>query len=191
VKIYHHSKLAEQQTTPWKNGGGETTQLAIYPRHSSIEKGDFFWRVGRAKIQQTGPFSQFKGYMRGIVQLTGEPVKLGEKKLHLFEPYIFSGDTILPCELNGKEATDLNMMVNRAWGDFKVSVYQIEKGKKLARYADYVCYYIHDGEAKVKVEVEDKQIKKGELIVLQEETQIEAVTDLNLVVIELTESKRL
>jgi environmental stress-induced protein Ves len=186
VKIFKVSKSADQESTPWKNGGGETTQLALFPKHASFEKEDFFWRVSKAKIQKSGPFSPVKGFVRGLVQLSGVPVRLNSTKLHLFESFLFSGDTTIQCELPGGEATDINVMVNRAWGEFKMTAYQLEKGKRLARYADYVCYYCHHGE----MDVEGTQLGAGDFIVLEKETSIQALTDLNLIVIELTELKR-
>ncbi len=187
MKILQVSRTADQISTPWKNGGGETTQLAIFPKHASFEKEDFFWRVSKAKIQKSGPFSVFKGFIRGLVQLSGAPVRLNSTKLHLFEPFLFSGDMTIQCELLSGEATDINVMVNRAWGEFKITAYQLEKGKRLARYADYVCYYCQHGE----MDIEGTRLGAGDFIALEKETVIEALTDLNLIVIEITELKRL
>jgi environmental stress-induced protein Ves len=185
VKIL--SKLADQKTQPWKNGGGETTQLAIYPPYAAFEKEDFLWRVSKAKIQKSGPFSEFVCFSRGLIQLSGEPIRLGATKLNRFEPFLFSGDKPIQCELQGGEATDINVLVNRAWGEFKMTSYQLEKGKKLSRYADFVCYYCHEGE----VDVNGVKLGAGEFIALEQETSLEALTDLNLIVIELTALKRL
>jgi uncharacterized protein len=190
VKIFSISKREGQTVTPWKNGGGETTQLAIFPPGSSLEAGDFLWRVSRARIQKSGPYSEFVGFSRGLVQLSGEPIKLGTTKLHRFEPFLFLGDQPIHCELGKNEAAteviDVNVLVNRAWGQFKMSSYAIEKGKRLARYGDFVAYYCHEG----VMDVDGTEISAGELIVLEEDSMVQAITDLNLVVIELTKNSR-
>jgi environmental stress-induced protein Ves len=182
VKIL--SRLENQTVCAWKNGGGETTQLAIYPEKSKFEDEEFYWRVSRAKIQKSGPFSEFKRFYRGLIQLSGDPVRLGGQRLKLFEPFLFSGEKAIHCELSGTEATDINVLVNRAWGEFKLSSYQLEKGKKLSRYADFVCYYCHEGE----MDANGTKIGSGELIALERETAIHALTDLTVVVIELRTS---
>jgi len=43
------------KTTPWKNGGGSTTEIAIGPTGASLEA--FDWRVSMARVAFDGPFS--------------------------------------------------------------------------------------------------------------------------------------
>jgi environmental stress-induced protein Ves len=187
VKILSLSQRVEQVSHLWKNGGGETIQLAIYPTDSSFEEENFHWRVNRARIKKSGPFSEYKRFRRGLIQLSGGPIRLGGQKLKLFEPFLFAGDKPIHCEVTGDEAIDINVLVNPAWGEFKMTSYQLEKGKKLARYADFVGYYCHEGE----MEVDGTKVSSGEFIVLTEDTLIHATTDLSLVVIEFTALKRL
>jgi environmental stress-induced protein Ves len=44
---------------PWKNGGGETTEIAVFPDGAGLS--DFDWRVSMARVDGDGPFSSFPG----------------------------------------------------------------------------------------------------------------------------------
>ena len=42
-------RAAECQTMPWKNGGGETTEIAVFPSGAGLD--DFEWRISMASWQ--------------------------------------------------------------------------------------------------------------------------------------------
>ncbi len=45
-------KRSEMKTMLWKNGRGTTTDVAIFPALSSLESGDFTWRIsGSAPVE--------------------------------------------------------------------------------------------------------------------------------------------
>ncbi|WNC70884.1 HutD family protein [Thalassotalea psychrophila] len=60
-------------TTLWKNGKGETTELAISP-NSTIN--EFKWRLSIASVSEDGVFSDFSGYCRNLILLTGNGITL-------------------------------------------------------------------------------------------------------------------
>jgi environmental stress-induced protein Ves len=64
---------ADYTRMPWKNGGGTTTQLAVYP---SDLPDTFEWRISIADIETNGPFSTFAGYDRFIALLEGVGMEL-------------------------------------------------------------------------------------------------------------------
>ena len=49
---------------PWKNGGGSTTQIAVFPPDAGFE--DFDWRISLATIAEDGAFSEFPGVERTL-----------------------------------------------------------------------------------------------------------------------------
>ena len=55
---------------PWKNGGGETTEIAVSPEGAGLD--DFDWRVSMARVESSGPFSLFAGIDRTLAILEGE-----------------------------------------------------------------------------------------------------------------------
>jgi hypothetical protein len=50
-------RAADHRTMPWKNGGGETTEIAVSPPHAGLA--DFDWRISMAKVASDGSFSIF------------------------------------------------------------------------------------------------------------------------------------
>lgn len=60
---------------PWKNGAGSTTELLIEPPGASLA-GGFRWRLSRATVAASGPFSCFPGYDRTLLLLEGQGLEL-------------------------------------------------------------------------------------------------------------------
>jgi environmental stress-induced protein Ves len=106
-------RAADYRTTPWKNGGGTTREIAVAPA-----QGPYAWRLSVADIAASGPFSTFAGYDRVIVQLEGGAMSLthpgrGSQELAPLVPYRFAGDWETSCELKGPPARDFNVMTRR------------------------------------------------------------------------------
>jgi len=59
--------------TPWKNGKGETTELAI---NEGGTLDDFDWRLSMAKVVEDGVFSYFTGYCRNLILIKGSGITL-------------------------------------------------------------------------------------------------------------------
>jgi len=58
---------------PWKNGKGETTELAI-SNGGTLE--NFDWRLSMARVVEDGEFSDFTGYLRNLVLISGNGIEL-------------------------------------------------------------------------------------------------------------------
>jgi environmental stress-induced protein Ves len=110
-------RASDCKTTPWKNGGGSTTEIAISPAGASLEA--FDWRVSMARVASDGPFSDFPDIDRtlavvkgnGLVLTIGDnaPVTLSSGA----NPIRFSGDTPTSARLTAGEIVDLNVMTRR------------------------------------------------------------------------------
>ncbi len=61
------------KTIPWKNGLGETTELAI---NEQGNLDDFTWRLSIASVVNDGVFSDFSGYHRNLVLIKGKGLSL-------------------------------------------------------------------------------------------------------------------
>ena len=60
-------------TIPWKNGQGETIELAMnYGGHLD----DFVWRLSMASVVEDGVFSDFSGYQRNLILIEGNGINL-------------------------------------------------------------------------------------------------------------------
>lgn len=125
-------RTADQVRMPWKNGGGETIEIARGPEGSSLDT--FGWRVSRARIGGAGAFSRFGGIDRTLSVLDGAGVSLsieGGSEIHLTrqsQPFAFDGGLAIYSRLSGGAVTDLNVMTRR--GSF------VHKVESLAQVAE-------------------------------------------------------
>ena len=116
-------RAADCRTTPWKNGGGETTEIAVAPVGASFD--DFDWRISMARVASDGPFSEFAGIDRSLAVATGRGLALtiGDAAVVLdgtSEPVRFAGDTPTSARLLAGPITDLNVMTRRGRFDHRL-----------------------------------------------------------------------
>lgn len=122
VDPYVHLRGPEVfRTTPWRNGGGITTELAIAPEGATVSDA-FGWRLSTAQVASSGPFSRFEGCDRTLLLLDGEGMDLdhvahGQAAMaRPFEPVRFSGDWDTTGTLRGGPCRDFNVITRReAW----------------------------------------------------------------------------
>jgi environmental stress-induced protein Ves len=111
----------DRRETPWKNGGGTTTELATFPPGSSLA--DFAWRVSMARVERPGPFSRFAGVDRSIALVEGQGMTLaiaGRGQVTVDEataPLAFPGDVDVEAAAVAGPSLDLNVMTRR--GNFR------------------------------------------------------------------------
>lgn len=102
---------------PWKNGGGETVEIAISPEGAALS--EFDWRISMATVATDGPFSIFPGIDRTLSILDGEGMSLaidGRAPLLLTQesaPLAFPADVAVSATLKSGPITDLNVMTRR------------------------------------------------------------------------------
>ena len=111
-------RASEYRSMPWKNGGGVTTEIAVSPAGAGLE--DFDWRVSMARVEGSGPFSQFAGIDRTLAVLEGEGIVLDIAGLppmsvtRVSAPLSFPADVPTAAALIGGPITDLNVMTRRS-----------------------------------------------------------------------------
>ncbi len=118
-------RSADYRHMPWKNGKGETVEIAVFPPSASVD--DFGWRISMAPVVTNGPFSTFDGIDRTLSILTGEgmmlsvegmvPVLLGGSSA----PFPFPGDAKTEAVLQQGPITDLNVMTRRGHFSHRVT----------------------------------------------------------------------
>lgn len=107
-------RSASYRAMPWKNGGGVTHEIAVFPSEGAPQ-----WRLSVATIETDGPFSDFTGYDRTIVPLEGRGVTLelsnGERAVldRPFRPFPFPGELSVECQLIDGPVRDFNVMTRR------------------------------------------------------------------------------
>ena len=104
--------------TPWKNGGGNTVELACSPPHAGLS--NFDWRISIATVAASGPFSIFPGVDRTIVLLSGEGMHLRSARGEIDHaltragvPFSFPGDVAIDARLRKGVSRDFNVMLRR------------------------------------------------------------------------------
>jgi environmental stress-induced protein Ves len=110
-------RLNDYKRMPWKNGGGETLEIAVFP--SNAPGGEFDWRISMATVAADGPFSRFPGIDRTLTVIDGDAIELfveGVPPVLLDQaaaPYSFPGDVQTSGRLRDGPIADLNVMVRR------------------------------------------------------------------------------
>ena len=110
--------LAACRRMPWKNGGGETTEVAAFPEGAGLDA--FDWRVSMARVAGDGPFSVFPGIDRTLAVLDGGGLRLSiqgrapEDLTPGSPPLAFPADVPTSATLLDGPVTDLNVMTRRA-----------------------------------------------------------------------------
>jgi environmental stress-induced protein Ves len=108
---------AEHRRMPWKNGGGETIEIAVSPEGAGLD--DFDWRVSMAHVTRAGPFSSFPGVDRTLAVLDGAGLRLAVTGRHPVEltaaspPCSFPADLPTTAALADGPVLDLNVMSRR------------------------------------------------------------------------------
>lgn len=110
-------RAGDHKRMPWKNGKGETVEIAVFPPDASIN--DFDWRISMATVAEDGPFSIFPGIDRTLAILNGNGMVLdveGRSSVLLTtasDPLAFPADIPVAARLEDGTITDLNVMTRR------------------------------------------------------------------------------
>lgn len=164
----------DYRTMPWKNGGGSTTELAIFPEGAGMDH--FVWRLSTATVAQDGPFSHFAQIDRSLAILTGAGLvlktdagSLVEKMTSLTQeslPYRFAGEDNIFAELIDGTVVDLNLMTRRDVCQHYMQ--RLNAGQHLihAEDAQQVLVFCEKGRAQL---LNQTSLEAGELVLLEEE----------------------
>ena len=126
-------KADEYTRMLWRNGHGETAQVAIGPATATLE--GFDWRVSMARIDGDGPFSIFPQTDRTLTVLRGDGLRIsvdGATSVEVIpssDPLVFPGDAPAAVTLIGGTVTDLNVMTRR--GRFRHSMRALRVAKRV------------------------------------------------------------
>ncbi len=110
-------RAADRTPMPWKNGGGVTREVAIWPPTAALDA--FDWRISIADVAQGGPFSAFPGIDRVLTVIEGSGIELAVEGLAAVmldaavAPFAFPGDVACVATLHQGPIRDLNLMVRR------------------------------------------------------------------------------
>ena len=135
---------------PWKNGGGSTTEIAVFPPDAGFE--DFDWRVSLATIAADGPFSQFPGVERTLALVEGHGMTLeidGEPNLvSRAEPVAaFDGESQVAAKLNRGPSIDFNAMTRMERCYHRFGRRSLDGPSSFVARADVTVLFLAEGES--------------------------------------------
>lgn len=119
-----HYRAADHRRSRWKNGKGETYEVAVHPPAATLDS--FEWRISIALLEADAEFSEFPGIDRTLTIIEGDGIALVvdgiEHRLDTSAaPLRFAGDRPARAALLGGRSVDLNVMTRRTAADHQVS----------------------------------------------------------------------
>jgi environmental stress-induced protein Ves len=138
----------DQRAMPWKNGGGVTYEIAVFPEGAAIDA--FDWRLSMADVKADGPFSMFPGIERSLGIVDGEGIQLridGQINMTVRrdrQPVTFAADAETNCILIAGPILDLNVMTRRASWSHHMSLRRNSEGLE-ATCADIRIVVVREG----------------------------------------------
>jgi hypothetical protein len=125
-------RASHYRRTRWKNGAGETSEIAVSPRDATLD--DFDWRISMATVKGDGPFSIFAGVDRTLCIIDGAGLEIhvaGSASRSLDSaspPFEFSGDLPVRSRLTLGTVVDFNVMTRRGRFEHRVGRVQLKAG---------------------------------------------------------------
>ncbi|WP_394779992.1 HutD family protein [Undibacterium sp.] len=156
---------------PWKNGGGTTTELVVWPEGAGLDS--FGWRISSAVVSSSGPFSRFDGIDRSLAVLQHGVLSLivdGGEEFSLTgdsEPFCFRGEQKIDAFCSQGSIADLNVMTRRGVYSHRMlrlagqAAYALQRNSSVL-----VLYSQHDG-AEVLVDGVAVAIASGDILMLE------------------------
>ena len=130
-----HLPAAAYRRMPWKNGGGVTTEIAVFPPDAGLD--DFSWRISMARVESDVPFSLFPGVDRTLMLLEGAGLDLSvegqgvHRLTRSYEIAAFPAAAPAAARLGAGPITDLNVMTRRGVCAAEVGLLRISGEQRL------------------------------------------------------------
>jgi len=186
--IIHPSQF---KTLPWKNGKGETIELAI---NDSANLNEFEWRMSMASVVEDGVFSDFSGYMRNLVLIEGKGLNLQHDHNHidklnnLLDVATFDGGCSTVGNLHNGSITDFNIITAKE--KYKTQVGTYLQKIKLKIELPTLCFIYSlsaDTAFSIDNDARDEILPQGHLLkVSQEQASLLNIEGEQIIVVELS-----
>lgn len=170
-------RASEYKRMPWKNGKGETVEIAVFPPGASMDA--FEWRISMASVANDGAFSLFPEIDRTLSILSGHGMSLtidGAAPVLLTmdsDPLRFAADVTVDATLVDGAITDLNVMTRR--GRF---VHRVER--RAGSFSVHGCeggetvYVLAIGPVTVTSPGETVKLEAMDCVLVEEDTSVTA-----------------
>jgi environmental stress-induced protein Ves len=147
-------RSSDYRRMPWKNGAGETIEVAISPASAGLD--DFEWRISMATVAANGPFSTFPGIDRTLSLLEGNGLRLeidGTPAVELMTtsaPLAFAADVPVHARPISGPVADLNVMTRRRTHAHVVNRLHVPAAERLTIKADVLAVLCHSGHVRIE-----------------------------------------
>ena len=158
---------SEFKTIAWKNGKGETTELAV-SEGGSVDA--FDWRLSIATVTQDGPFSDFTGYWRNLVLIEGQGIDLNHDQEYtdslreVLEFTTFDGGSQTTGTLVDGTIRDFNIMSKQGLFIPQVSTFHDLEALLLDESVLNFVYALEGGEIVVTINEQEQVIPATSLL---------------------------
>jgi len=156
------------KTIPWKNGKGETIELAI---NQGGNLDDFIWRLSMASVVEDGVFSDFSGYQRNLILIEGNGINLQhdhrkiDKLSNILDVANFDGGCSTVGNLHAGAITDFNVISHKDKCSVVVETFKAQQTIELNA-ADLCFVYSLSGAFQLTSYQNQQIIKAGHLLKL-------------------------
>jgi environmental stress-induced protein Ves len=156
------------KTIPWKNGKGETIELAI---NYGGNLDDFVWRLSMASVVEDGVFSDFSGYQRNLILIEGNGINLQhdhskiDKLSNILDIASFDGACSTLGNLHAGAITDFNVITHKEKCSVTVETFKERQTLEL-KVADLCFIYSLSGAFQLTSYQNQQIIKTGHLLKL-------------------------
>ena len=163
-------RSTDYRRMPWKNGGGETAEIAIGPPGATLD--GFDWRLSQARVASSGPFSRFPGVDRTLAVLSGRGIRLSLAGRGITvlgpeaPPFSFSADFPAEAELIDGAIDDLNVMTRRASHHHRLSRVSATAPLALERQGEVMLVVVRGAAAMVKTNADEHALAAGDTVML-------------------------
>ncbi len=140
------------ESSPWKNGGGSSTEITAAPPGATFDS--FDWRISLATIAHDGPFSHYPGIDRTLALVGGPGAVLDAGDGSRFfltedEPvFEFTGEADISATLGGgAPSTDFNVMTRRSRCHHRLGRRILKGASDFAPRGDVTILFLAEGES--------------------------------------------
>jgi uncharacterized protein len=156
-------------TMPWKNGLGQTAQIAIEPASARFPQDPFLWRISSATVTANNEFSLFPGYDRILSIWQGEGLILNGQLLTPNSARHFPGEDEVFCEIVGSTVVDIGVIFDREKIEADLTEIVLKRPQVLSLLKGSYCFFCKQGE----FEIDDCVVKTGDSLLLNGPKEVE------------------
>ena len=173
-------RSSEYRRMPWKNGGGETIEIAVSPSGATLD--NFDWRVSMARVDAPGPFSVFPETDRSLAVLQGGGLRLRFSPDRIVSlsrdtaPFSFAADVPVEAELIEGAIVDLNVMTRRGKFEHRLTRAHLKEPIGLTADTDVTLVLVQESSIDVQGSGPETCLSPGDaLIVDGHEPRVELI----------------